>query len=874
MTKGSRKQKPPKLGPEPTLLSRSQVDALYTLLQAVTAGLKHLKIPYILTGGSLLGAIRQHSILFCDDDIDIAILEPDEHSYVHYEQAKSRLPALLGGEFQYSVRPWEGGDKVRIKSCSNVFLDIFVIRRYSSIDQLVEVIGVKKNGDKQSDEYVREIVDVINKSLHSQGEVPPSIMESNTNSAGVDLPCPIWHFNTRKAIELWPKEVYRDSELFPTVHNLKMGPVVGLSGPRTPVWLLKRAFGIDCFKVYYQSMSHGKKCTSPANAVSNEDTSNDARSCSNDDEEESADAKQQSQSSDLKPLVKTGGQWMQNVKSALLDEHYIPLQPVSKARRRYTLHNKSALSEYLNAQNEHELRQLRQHGILLGDVGIENRSKVVESNNVDSSASTQAKYVTISRPRCTVYMDGVFDLFHIGHLHAIQQCAAIGDRVIIGVTGDDDASGYKRRPIITESGRTAIVKALELVDDVVCPCPLVVTKDFMNERGIDLVVHGFADPKDKDRQREFFQGAMDDGKFQEIDYYSQLNTTDIIHRIRANEEQGKDVDTAGKASTKNGINPKWFGSVLSAATNKSAFIPYDPFPLELRSVIEPQLRKAAKRRQGALNAVREATSASLYDAAMSKFNTFYSKEGSFDFDTSKYKFREMFLQSCSLPTHFDLSQLHKSNEAKFKDEILFAFARNRHQFQELYDEFVRSVCCPFAASLSDEPIHDVYYQSFPCVRIVRPDEFSIGPHADSAYGHHPCSINFYIPLTEINGSASLFLESRPGSEDWHPIEGAYGIIKHFAGAICAHWTPENNTDFTRVSLDFRIIPGPLYNALKCGRGQTGGARDVYREKEGYYSSCCNNGDDDSAVWVRDGSLHAPDARFGFPWTKFKTSTVK
>ncbi|KAL7470795.1 hypothetical protein ACHAXS_011052, partial [Conticribra weissflogii] len=41
-------------------------------------------------------------------------------------------------------------------------------------------------------------------------------------------------------------------------------------------------------------------------------------------------------------------------------------------------------------------------------------------------------------------MDGVFDLFHIGHLHAIEQCAALGTRVIIGVTGDDDAAGYKR----------------------------------------------------------------------------------------------------------------------------------------------------------------------------------------------------------------------------------------------------------------------------------------------------------------------------------------------------------------------------------------------------------------------------------------------
>ncbi|EJK49461.1 hypothetical protein THAOC_31664 [Thalassiosira oceanica] len=70
----------PKIGPEPTLLSRTQVDALYKILSAVTEGLDRLRVPYIMTGGSLLGAIRQKSILFCDDDIDLAIVEESSNS--------------------------------------------------------------------------------------------------------------------------------------------------------------------------------------------------------------------------------------------------------------------------------------------------------------------------------------------------------------------------------------------------------------------------------------------------------------------------------------------------------------------------------------------------------------------------------------------------------------------------------------------------------------------------------------------------------------------------------------------------------------------------------------------------------------------------
>jgi hypothetical protein len=118
---------------------------------------------------------------------------------------------------------------------------------------------------------------------------------------------------------------------------------------------------------------------------------------------------------------------------------------------------------------------------------------------------------------------------------------------------------------------------------------------------------------------------------------------------------------------------------------------------------------------------------------------------------------------------------------------------------------------------------EIYYQAFPCIRIVQPGEFSIGPHADVAYGHHPCSVNYYVPLTQIGSASSLFLESRPGSEDWHTIVGDYGkIIKHFAGAICLHWTTEYMTNLTPVSLDFRLIVGPMFYALTCGGSHPGG----------------------------------------------------
>ena len=199
-------------------------------------------------------------------------------------------------------------------------------------------------------------------------------------------------------------------------------------------------------------------------------------------------------------------------------------------------------------------------------------------------------------------------------------------------------------------------------------------------------------------------------------------------------------------------------------------------------------------------------------------------------------------------------------------------------FQSVFDMFVREICCPRLQELygdaTNQPLNEIYYQCFPCVRIIQPGEFSIGPHADVSYGHHPFTTNFYILLTDVSpleSSAALFLESQMGSQDWHPILGNYGHVKHFPGAVCAHWTTENNTDLTRVSLDVRLLPGPMYHALADGEHEVGGQADVYRRQEGYYSRCIyryNTSQEESTApqWERIGPLPIPDARMGFPWT--------
>ena len=168
-----------------------------------------------------------------------------------------------------------------------------------------------------------------------------------------------------------------------------------------------------------------------------------------------------------------------------------------------------------------------------------NTSTVEEITNTNSLVSypvipcTQNDLLPPNRPNRTIYMDGVFDLFHYGHLQAIRHCAKLGAAVIIGITGDDDAANYKRPPIIHQTERIAIVAALKEVDAVVCPCPLIVTEEFMDGAGIDLVVHGFANEEDAQRQRTFFEVPIQMNKFRRIPYYDGQSTTDILKKIRS-----------------------------------------------------------------------------------------------------------------------------------------------------------------------------------------------------------------------------------------------------------------------------------------------------------------------------------------------------
>lgn len=68
-----------------------------------------------------------------------------------------------------------------------------------------------------------------------------------------------------------------------------------------------------------------------------------------------------------------------------------------------------------------------------------------------------------------VYIDGGFDLFHLGHLEILKAAAKLGDYLLVGVHGDADVTARRgaHLPIMTVHERCLSVMACKHVDEVI-----------------------------------------------------------------------------------------------------------------------------------------------------------------------------------------------------------------------------------------------------------------------------------------------------------------------------------------------------------------------------------------------------------------------
>lgn len=91
----------------------------------------------------------------------------------------------------------------------------------------------------------------------------------------------------------------------------------------------------------------------------------------------------------------------------------------------------------------------------------------------------------------TIITFGTYDLLHIGHVRILQRAAALGDRLVVGVSCSDlNKSKKGRAPVYTTEDRMAIISALECVDEVFVEKSLEMKGDYIKQYNADVLVMG------------------------------------------------------------------------------------------------------------------------------------------------------------------------------------------------------------------------------------------------------------------------------------------------------------------------------------------------------------------------------------------------
>ena len=91
----------------------------------------------------------------------------------------------------------------------------------------------------------------------------------------------------------------------------------------------------------------------------------------------------------------------------------------------------------------------------------------------------------------TVITFGTFDVFHVGHLAILERAAALGDRLVVGVSSDELNVAKKGRPCVYDLGsRAAILRALRVVDEVFTEESLELKRHYLEKYSADVLVMG------------------------------------------------------------------------------------------------------------------------------------------------------------------------------------------------------------------------------------------------------------------------------------------------------------------------------------------------------------------------------------------------
>lgn len=131
-----------------------------------------------------------------------------------------------------------------------------------------------------------------------------------------------------------------------------------------------------------------------------------------------------------------------------------------------------------------------------------------------------------------VFTNGCFDILHRGHVEYLQEAAALGSRLVIGVNSDNSVRRQGKgadRPLNDQDSRAKVLTALRLVDAVIIfdqDTPL----DLIKAINPDVLVKGGDWPEDRIVGSQHVRSYG--GDVRSLKLVDGFSTTALVEKIR------------------------------------------------------------------------------------------------------------------------------------------------------------------------------------------------------------------------------------------------------------------------------------------------------------------------------------------------------
>ena len=198
------------------------------------------------------------------------------------------------------------------------------------------------------------------------------------------------------------------------------------------------------------------------------------------------------------------------------------------------------------------------------------------------------------------------------------------------------------------------------------------------------------------------------------------------------------------------------------------------------------------------------------------------------YDIKKFPFREIIKDMLDI-NEYDLEEIHLiKNYDLFKREEDQSTIWHK-KYYDKFKEKVEPLYLELIKHLKETFEYDeIIYQMIPTFRVqLANGNVAVGEwHKDKTYNHSTSEVNFWLPFVDTNDQNTIWSESKEDKGDYYPYYVNYGEILVFNGANLLHGNKLNNSEKTRISIDFRLVEKNKFKPNKKGSINTNTKFDI------------------------------------------------